>query len=170
LPEVNTAPDPIPRIADILWPETAAEWELRTRLADLTGSTPERAAWELFALRDHALDVMYSLIYEGRNVPRDMTMTILALLEPRVAPVPTPSHVEAWRVSRDTLYTGVMPGQEETRPYAEIWKDWIERVGGCFASAFDCADGGAGVIGAVEYDKAAKHFFPLCKQLPDRWR
>jgi hypothetical protein len=163
------APDSIARIADILWPETEEESSLRSRLAGMTGSSPARAAWELFALRDHALDVMYSLTYEGRNVPGDMTRTLLTVLEPRVVQVPSPPLVEEWRVSRDVLYTGVMPGQEE-RPFAEIWKDWTERVGHCFAGTFDGSDAGVGEIGALEYDKAAKQFFPLCRQLPEEWR
>jgi hypothetical protein len=113
---------------------------------------------------------MYSLIYEGRSVPRDMTTTILRLLGPRMATVPPPPRVEEWRADRDALYTGVMPAQEEQRPYAEVWKDWIGRVGGCFTSAFDRPDGGASQIGSLEYDTAAKQFFPLCRQLPEQWR
>ena len=165
----TTAPDPIARIADILCPETDAESSLRARLAELTGASPDRAAWELFALRDHALAVIYSLLYEGRNVPGDLTTTLLTMLEPRAVLVPSPPLVEEWRVSRDVLYTGVMPGEEE-RPFAEIWKDWTERVGHCFAGTFDTPDTGAGELGALEYDKAAKQFFPLCKQLPEEWR
>ena len=164
------AADPLPRIADILWPNSESEQSLRARLGGLTGVDPARAAWELFALRDHALDVMYSLIYDGRNVPPDMTTSIFKVLEPRWATAPAPANVEEWRASRDALYTGVMPGGEDARPYPEIWKDWIERVGGCFASAFDAPENGAGQIGTLEYDKAAKQLFPLCKQLPDRWR
>jgi hypothetical protein len=170
LPDVNPGPDPIPRIADILWPDGEAERDLRTRLAALTGSSQARVAWELFALRDHALDVMYSLMYEGRNVPREMTQAILTVLEPRAGLVPAPANVEEWREARDVLYTRVMPAGPEDRPFAEIWSEWIARVGGCFVRAFDGPDGGAGSIGALEYDKAAKQFFPLCKQLPDQWR
>ncbi len=170
MPDQNAGPDPIPRIADILWPDGEVERELRTRLAALTGSSPARAAWELFALRDHALDVMYSLIYEGRNVPREMTKAILTVLEPRAGLVPAPPKVEEWRENRDALYTGVMPGGPEERPFAEIWGEWTRRVGACFVRAFDGPDGGTGPIGAQEYDKAAKEFFPLCKQLPEEWR
>jgi len=165
----TSAPDPLARIADLLWPETDAESSLRTRLADLTGSSPALAAWELFALRDYALDVMYSLIYEGRSVPGEMTTSLLALLEPRVMHVPSPPLVQEWRGNRDALYTGVMPGREE-RPFAEVWKDWTERVGRCFAGTFDRADEGTEEIGALEYDRVAKQFFQLCKELPEQWR
>lgn len=165
----TSAPDSIARIADILWPETEAESSLRSRLAGMTGSSPALAGWELFALRDHALDVIYSLIYEGRDVPHEMTTTLLTILEPRVVHAPSPPLGEGWRGNRDALYTGVMPGREE-RSFAEVWTEWTQRVGQCFAGTFERADEAVRETGALEYDKAAKQFFPLCRQLPEQWR
>jgi hypothetical protein len=157
--------NPIAGIADILWPDTEAEVLLRAKLADLTGSTAAAVAWELFALREHALDVMYSMIFEGRQTPPETSRAIHAQLESRVAPVPLPPMAEQWRSNRDALYTAIMPGGPEDRPFAAIWQDWLGRVAEKFASVFERHDAAAGRIGADEYDKAAKQLFPLCRQL-----
>jgi len=156
---------PLAGIADILWPDTEAETLLRTRLAALSGSRLSVVAWELFALREHAFDVMYSMIFEGRPVPPETSRAIHALLEPRVASVPLPPAAEQWRSSRDALYTAIMPQGPEDRPFPEIWQDWLGRVAEKFASVFQRHDSEAGALGAGEYDKAAKQLFPLCSSL-----
>ena len=125
-------------------------------------------AWELFALRDHALDVMYSLIFEGRHVPRETTLAILTLLEAaRGCPCPRHAVVEEWRVESRRAVHRDHAGRPEDRPFRR--RSGRTGSGGwpsSFAGMFERHDDAAGRIGADEYDKAAKQFFPLCKQLP----
>jgi len=117
-PEARTA---IYQMLEVMWPFAKTEEALRVRIFGLTRADTRLIKWELFTLRNWALNLVISAAF--RSDPArgaDMKAKLFKQLEARSADVAEPADTENWLKNRFAGYSAAIrpvevEGQELTR-------------------------------------------------------
>jgi hypothetical protein len=149
-------------IANQMWPMSEHEMALRRRVAELAGITPELAAWELFALRDHAFE--WARRAELGDKPEES-----AALEDEVYEwikrIAGPGYwfpdVNQWFQSRVQLYAEAVP--KTPMPVTAWGAEWLARVRAAFQEALKTDKPALATIAGVEFDRALVEYQELCQ-------
>ena len=153
--------DPLAALAEVLWPISERETQLREGLAKGTGLSVNTVAWELFAVRDAGFEMGSKFGLEDMGRQDILEKKVLPLIDRRLGDVPTLTNLKEWYIGRQHLYERAIKDLEGPSNAAVV--RWLERVRSTFQSCLGSENPGVGQIGGAEYDRAMSRTMEICK-------
>jgi len=151
----------IAALAELLWPESDAEKDLRKEVARLAGVEQHIAAWELFALRAHGFTLGSRIAFGEREDRQEvLEKAVHRLIEPRVRGLRPMDDPKRWNDARQQRYLQALEDSSANRQYGSV--RWLEEIRKAFQESLGKDDARLGQIGGAEFDRVLIRSQDLC--------